>query len=342
MICDGKSIYERVESGVWSVKCEMNMRLKQLIPLAAACCAMAALVFCPAEAAECAHDGLQLCAEMLIPSLLPFFVVSGLLRAWGLPGILGRLLEAPAAWLWGVDGACVSAFLLGALGGYPLGAATISQLRADGAISREEGERALAFCSNTGPAFLVGAAGTGVFHSRSAGLLLYGAHVLAAVLVGMLVSKRSGIETPRERSYIAAASVSKALPEAVEQAAGAMLSVSAFVVLFSAAAGLLEHIGYLPALAGRLSADTGMELTAARSLLTGLLEIGSGLGAMRGLAPTVGNLALCAFLLSFGGLAVWCQTLGVIAESDLTGRYYLPGKLLQGVTAAILVLLAGH
>lgn len=86
---------------------------------------MAALVLCPKEAAESARAGLRLCAEMLIPSLLPFFVVSGLLRAWGLPGVLGRLLEAPAARLWGVDAACVSAFLLGILGGYPLGAATI-------------------------------------------------------------------------------------------------------------------------------------------------------------------------------------------------------------------------
>ena len=276
---------------------------------------MVLLVFCPAEAASCAHDGLKLCAEMLIPSLLPFFVVSGLLRAWGLPGVLGRLLEAPAARLWGVDGACVSAFLLGILGGYPLGAATIGQLRADGAITREEGERAL--------------------------FLLYGAHVLSAVLVGTLLSKRSRSETPRERSYIAVARVSEALPEAVEQASRALLSVCAFVVLFSAATGLLTHIGYLPSLAGRLAADTGMELTAARALFTGLLEIGSGLGAMQGLSATGGNLALCAFLLSFGGLAVWCQTLGVISQSDLTGRYYLPGKLLQGVIAAVLMLMAG-
>jgi len=314
--------------------------MKKYIPLLFACAAMVLLVFCPAEAASFAFDGLKLCAEMLIPSLLPFFVVSGLLRAWGLPGILGRLLEAPAARLWGVDGACVSAFLLGILGGYPLGAATIGQLRADGAISREEGERALAFCSNTGPAFLLGAAGMGVFHSRKAGFLLYGAHVLSAVLVGVVFSRRSRIETPRERSYIAVASVSKALPEAVTQAALALLSVSAFVVLFSAATGLLTHIGYLPALAGQLSADTGMELTAAKSLFTGFMEIGSGLGAMQGLAPTGGNLALAAFLLSFGGLAVWCQTLGVISESDLTGRCYLPGKLLQGVIAAALVLMA--
>ena len=314
--------------------------MKKYIPLLFACAAMVLLVFCPAEAAEDAYRALRLCAEMLVPSLLPFFILSGLLRAWGLPGVLGRLLEPVTARLWGVDGGCVSAFLIGALGGYPLGAATIGQLRADGAISREEGERALAFCSCTGPAFLMGAAGMGVFHSRRAGLLLWAAHVAAAAIVGMLVSKRGRAEAPRERSFLAVASVSEALPEAAEQAAGALLSVCAFVVLFSVAAGMLGRIGYLPALAGRLAARTGLELTAARAFFTGLLEIGSGLGAMRSLAPTGVNLALCEFIVSFGGLAVWAQTLGVLAGSDLTGRYYLPGKLAQAIIAATLLLLA--
>ena len=40
--------------------------------------------------------------------------------------------------------------------------------------------------------FLVGAAGVGVFHSAGYGLLLYGVHVLSAVLVGMLFAPRSG------------------------------------------------------------------------------------------------------------------------------------------------------
>ena len=125
----------------------------------------------------------------------------------------------------------------------------------------------------------------------------------------------------------------------MRQAADALLSVCAFVVLFSVVTGLAERAGYLAALAGALSERTGLELTAARALLVGLLEIGGGIGAMEGLALTPGNLALCAFLLSFGGLAVWCQTMAVLAESDLTGRRYLPGKLLQGVLAAVLILL---
>ena len=51
--------------------------------------------------------------------------------------------------------------LLGVTGGYPLGADAVARLRRSGALTREQAERALAFCNNSGPAFLVGAAGVG-------------------------------------------------------------------------------------------------------------------------------------------------------------------------------------
>ena len=315
------------------------MRFRNWLPLMAATGAMIALVFCPETAAAAARDGLRLCAEMLVPSLLPFFVLSGLLRAWGMPGVLGRLLAPACRVLWGADGAVVSAFLMGILGGYPLGAAMIGRLRADGALSREEGERALAFCCNTGPAFLLGAAGMGVFHSRAAGFQLYGAHVLAAVIVGMLVSPRRRPDFSREQTLICVTGAAEALTEAVEQSVHAMLTVCGFAVLFSVAVGLLGSTGYLAALGGQLSALTGLELTAARAFFTGLLEIGGGLGAMRGLQATGANLALCAFMVSFGGVAVWCQTLAMLRGTDLTARTYLPGKLLHGTVAAGLILL---
>lgn len=314
-------------------------RMKRWIPLLAACAAMVVLVFCPDAAADAAREGLRVCAEVLIPSLLPFFVVSGLLRAWGLPELLGRLVSPVTGRIWGVGGGCATAFLLGILGGYPLGAAAIGKLRADGAISKDEGERALAFCSSTGPAFLMGAAGMGVFHSRAAGLELYGAHVLSAALVGMVFAPKRRALRPERQSSIAAASFSAVLTEAVHQATEALLSVCAFVVLFSVAAGMLTHIGYLPALAGQLSAATGMELTAAQALFTGLLELGSGLGAMQGLGLTPGNLALAEAMISFGGIAVAAQTRAVLGESDLTLRLYLPGKALQAVLAALMILL---
>lgn len=94
--------------------------------------------------------------------------------------------------LFGIGGAGASALLLGVTGGYPLGADAVARLRRSGTLTREQAERALAFCNNSGPAFLVGAAGVGVFHSAGYGLLLYGVHVLSAVIVGMLFAPRSG------------------------------------------------------------------------------------------------------------------------------------------------------
>ena len=237
--------------------------------------------------------------------------------------------------LFGIGGAGASALLLGVTGGYPLGADAVARLRRSGALTREQAERALAFCNNSGPAFLVGAAGVGVFHSAGYGLLLYGVHVLSAVLVGMLFASRSGGSLPEPRGQIAAVSLAQALPEAVRSAVCAVLTVSGFVVTFSVVTGMLDASGLLPALVGTLSARLGLELHFARALCTGVLELGTGIGAMQGLTPTPANLALAAFLIGWGGVSVHCQTAAVLAGTDIKSARHTAGRLLHGVISAL-------
>lgn len=63
------------------------------IALAATLAALGALLLCSQAALESARAGLGLCAQMIVPSLLPFFILSSLLQQLGLPGILGRWLS---------------------------------------------------------------------------------------------------------------------------------------------------------------------------------------------------------------------------------------------------------
>jgi len=305
------------------------------IALAVTLSALGALLLCSQAALESARAGLALCAQMIVPSLLPFFILSSLLQQLGLPGILGRWLSPVTQKLFGIGGAGASALLLGVTGGYPLGADAVARLRRSGALTREQAERALAFCNNSGPAFLVGAAGVGVFHSAGYGLLLYGVHVLSAVIVGMLFAPRSGDFLPEDRSQIAAVSLSQALPEAVRSAVRAVLTVSGFVVTFSVMTGVLDASGLLPALVGTLSARLGLELHFARALCTGVLELGTGIGVMQGLMPTPGNLALAAFLIGWGGVSVHCQTAAVIAGTDIKSARHTVGRLLHGAISAL-------
>lgn len=86
---------------------------------------------------------------------------------------------------------------------------------------------------------------------------------------------------------------------------------------------------------GTLSARLGLELHFARALCTGVLELGTGIGAMQGLTPTPGNLALAAFLIGWGGVSVHCQTAAVIAGTDIKSARHTAGRLLHGVISAL-------
>ncbi|MFR4562546.1 MAG: nucleoside recognition domain-containing protein [Flavonifractor plautii] len=126
-------------------------------------CAALALVLWPGEAMSAMKDGLSLCGNVILPSLFPFFVLSSLVVELGMSRCLGRLFQPVMAPLFRVNGACASAVALGFIGGYPVGARTAIALYESGQCSRTEAERLLAFCNNSGPAFILGVVGTGVF-----------------------------------------------------------------------------------------------------------------------------------------------------------------------------------
>ena len=83
------------------------------IALAVTLSALGALLLCSQAALESARAGLTLCAQMIVPSLLPFFILSSLLQQLGLPGILGRWLSPVTQKLFGIGGAANISLRLG-------------------------------------------------------------------------------------------------------------------------------------------------------------------------------------------------------------------------------------
>ena len=311
-----------------------------IIAVGGAVCAMLCLIFAPAEAIESARYGLSLCAELIVPSLLPFFAASSLLIRLRVPVSLGHLLAPAARRLWGVSGAGASAFLSGICGGYPLGAQTVAEMYGEGLLSKDESERLLGFCNNSGPSFLIGVIGTGVFSSRRAGLLLYIAHVLAAALVGILFRKRNAPLSPLRP--VEAPPFSSALVDSVRQAVSAVLSVCGFVICFCVFSGLLDALGVFRAAASLIAGISSLEEAAVRVFLVGMLELGSGIGQMRALSPSLPLFALAAFLAGWGGLSVQFQTAAVLGETELSLRRHRIGRVFSGILSALLALLLGR
>lgn len=300
-----------------------------------------ALLLHPSAALEGARRGLRVCGESVVPSLLPFLTLSGLLNGLGLAEALAGRLSRWTVRLFAAPGCAAGPFLLGLTGGYPVGAAALAALVREGALDPEEAGRLLPVCNNTGPAFLVGAAGLGVFGSGRIGALLYLSHVLSAIGTGLLLSIGKPRTAPSSApAPIPSRSLGVLLPEAVKSAVRAALNITGFVVFFSVLTALLEQTGLLTAWAGALSLRLGLELRAARALFIGLLELGGGVAALGGVSPTPVNLAICSFVLGFGSLSVHGQTLAVLEGTGIkkTSRL-VAGRLLHAALSAAITYL---
>lgn len=318
----------------------VTRKISFIISLFLALNAFFGLLLCPAASSGGARAGLLLCSGVIIPSLFPFIVLGNLFLEMGLPHRVQRLF-APLTKKLGISGAGSVAFFLGIASGYPVGAITVSEMYGKGAIQKREAEWLLSFCDNSGPAFIVSVAGSAVFHSPRVGFFLYGTHIIAALLTGMIL-KIGNREYSDTKLPVPVTDFASAFTDSVKSATGTMLTVCGFVVFFSVLVGLLDANGALSALTGEISYHFGTEPHFARSLLTGILELGTGTSSMLGLSISAKNLALCAFLLGWGGISVHAQASAVIRDGGLNPAQHAYGKLLHGILSAVITFSAYH
>ena len=279
-------------------------------------------------------QALALCVQVLLPSLFPFFVLSSMVISTGVIQRLSTRLEKPFQWLFGLPGSFGAALLLGAAGGYPVGAKTIATLYQQGQCSKRDAEKALRFCNNAGPAFLISAVGASLLQDPHAGLNLYAVHVLSALIIGFIYRKNTDnvkyhcITADHMRST---ATISLFL-RAVTDAFSSFLNVSAFVLIFSVISTMLQQ---LPLIDSLHCLPGGGILW--YGLLAGFLELTSGVACLTqgGLPPSI-LLPALSFLCGWGGCSVQFQTISLLHDAGLSCRQYLKSKLLQGILAALI------
>jgi len=305
-------------------------------------CAGAALVLYPEQSMEAGRQGLLLCANVIIPSLFPFFVLSSLVVELGMAQYLGLALERLMWPLFRVSGAGASALVLGLVGGYPVGAQTAVTLYKKGQCSKEDAQRLLAFCNNSGPAFILGVVGSGVFGRGTVGLLLYLSHIAACLCVGLLFrfcgKSDSRSTTPRSAAHFQTTRFSSALTFSIKNSFASVLNICAFVTFFSVVIRLLFLCGVMDAAAALLSplfSSCGLDPALTQPLLAGLLELSSGVSSLSRITEPTGQIGMAAFLLGWAGLSVHCQVFSFLGDSGLSAGTYLMGKVLHGVFSAL-------
>lgn len=260
--------------------------------------------------------GVRVCLMQVIPSLLPFFVLSILLGA-SFTGADIPLLR-PIGKLCRMPKGSENLLLIGLLGGYPAGAQSISQAYQSGQLNQRDARRLLGFCNNAGPAFLFGIAAM-VFEYAWLPWALWLIHICSALLTGILLpgSSASSVRLPSGKPM--------SLPDALQIAVSILSKVCAWIVIFRIIQAFLEKwlLWLFP--------------TEIRVMVIGVMELANGCIALPGIADLGLRAVLCSLFLALGGLSVTMQTLSVAAPLSLD--LYIPGKCMQVGISSLLTLL---
>lgn len=290
----------------------------------------------PALSLEYASTGLMLWFQKMIPTLLPFMILSGIMIRMNLTEKFVSFAHPFLHRLYGTSPNGSYTIVMGFLCGFPMGARIIGELYQTGRLDREESSRLLAFCNNIGPIYFL----SFVVPSLTIDKLLlpfvimYGIPLLYGILIMRLLPSvqralykigdvqfipalpNNGTSTSSTRNSACALPLLAAIDDSVLSGLIGIAKLGGYMIFFN-----LLNIAFVPF--HNLN-ETFLYL------YNCLLEITSGIDHSSHYLYTS-----ILILLPFGGLSCIAQTYSMIQHTDLSIRSYILHKIIQTILTAL-------
>ncbi len=261
------------------------------------------LIISPQKCKDGTAYGIMLSGSVIIPSFFPFTVcVLFILRT----GILDRIPLSDK----------FSVMVMSFIGGYPLGAKTVSEMYRQNKITERDAGLMLCYCVNAGPSFIISAVGAGMLNSKTIGYILLASHITASLITALIIklffgkNKKNKINKNDDLPNL-----SDVFVTSVADGASAVFSICTFVILFCAInsyilsfAQKFQPIKYLIYIT---------EVTTASAYTK--------------------NIYLISFMLSFAGLCIWCQVFSCFANTNVKMLPFIISRFFNGLISSVIV-----
>ena len=198
----------------------------------------------PEAVAEGVKKGLNIIGNELIPALFPFMILAKYISLCNISLSIARISDKFFGKFFGINGNGAVAFVLGVLGGYPVGAKATADLYNDKKITRNEAERLFYWCINPSPSFTITTIGAFMYGSISTGVIIYISCIAAALTVGIssrfLQDKDQGSVTlPTPESSV---NSKNNFITAVTDSTESMLNICGWILTFSALCAVVDML----------------------------------------------------------------------------------------------------
>ncbi len=184
--------------------------------------------------------GLKNCAETVIPSLFPFLIAASLAGNGELSHKISRFVSPVTEFLFGLPCECLSAMILGQLGGYLSGAKSAQSLCASDRISANQAEKLMLFCINPGIGFTVNALGSIMLSSRSSGRIIFASICISSFICGIICRFLPCKKHTSAKKEIRYPTLPEAIINSVSSGTLSILTTCSFICLFSGITSVID------------------------------------------------------------------------------------------------------
>jgi sporulation integral membrane protein YlbJ len=314
------------------------------------------MIINPRETVYAAGEGFALWYSVIVPALLPFFIVAELLVSLGFAHFLGVLLEPVMRPVFKLPGAASLVVAMGFTSGFPIGAVLTRRLYEDKLLTGPEAERVISFTNNSSPLFILGAVGVGMFNSPLIGGILALSHYLSNILVGLIhgLHVSRDIKTKRRPMKILFQAAlqaladnknndppGKLLSDSVKNSINNILAIAGFIIIFSVLTRMLSVWGIMNILSlilKKIFFFWQLPAQVSYGMSMGLFEITIGSKAIASAITKDIFIEVMAvsIVLAFSGFSIIAQVMGVAAGLPVRLSFYLKSRAMQMVLSAVI------
>ncbi len=276
--------------------------------------------------------GLNLWIFAVLPSLLPFFFLTTLLTKTETLLNLSEKVSPVSKFLFRQKGISFYAFVMSILSGYPVGSRIVYDLRSQNILSRDEGEKLSILASTSGVIFIIGVVGISMFESKFVGLTIYIAHVLSAILVGIIF--RNHGNTTENNNFTIINNTDNSLYEMVYNSVISSLVVGGFISIFYVFTDVALNNNLLLPLEfifDKIFKLLGGNKEISRAFTVGLIECTRGCKELSLLTQSPLTISLSGSLISFGGISIIMQSLAFLQKAQVRSWFFIKGKIIQTI-----------
>ena len=289
-------------------------------------------------------NGIILWFRAVLPALFPFFFLTTMITELGGVQAIARVFQPITRKIYNVGGLGAYVFVMSIISGYPIGAKITSELHAKGLLTSNECARLTTFTSTSGPLFIIGTVGFAMFGNKSAGLIIFIAHILGSLVNGLFYRKykvdKSSQIISNEKSL---SNIDNLLSHSISNSILSVLMVGGYIALFFMLTDILVNLGFLAFFGNILSAFLGIfGITSAYSfpIASGLVEMTRGCFELSLIFTDIKFAgALATFIISFSGLSTIIQAMTFLSKCKVRFGFFVFQKFTHALTSSLLAYL---